>query len=61
MLPLHFGSAASQNSSSDFTSRGKKMSTASMGSSTSGGDIFNVKEMSEAPLGTLSVSTWYTD
>jgi len=46
---------------SDFTPRGKKISTTSMGSSTSEGDSFNIKEMSEAPLGIADcqyVSYW---
>jgi len=49
-----FKFVASQSSSSDFISRGKKISTTSFGSIASGGDSINIKELSEAPLGILS-------
>jgi len=48
-------------SNSDFTSHGKKISTTSMRSSTSEGNSFIVKEMSEATLGTVDCQdTGYT-
>ena len=49
---LRFPFIASHSSTSGFISHDKKISTTSMGSSTSGGDVLSTKEMSEALLGT---------